>query len=189
MLPATGAALGLPPPTSVPGKPPDAPPDRVTAPRIPGIIAAPQLIVPSGPLPVALSPCGNDQDTSGTSLPPGQVSPVEPSDLPLPDDMDGMSETSNSVSETVVYANEAMASTEKSDLPQHVLPPKRRRDSKRSYRPLDISTVPSPLRHGVVVVIKPDDTSKIITRFNPLVIKGGTRIFGSRWCTASTTKS
>lgn len=52
-------------------------------------------------------------------------------------------------------------------------PVKRHRAPKRSYRPLDISAVANPLRHGVVVGIKPVDSSKIITRYNPLALKEG----------------
>lgn len=170
MLPATGAAVCLPPPTTFLGQPSGDLPGPATE---PGITAASIVAASSGP-PAASSPCCTDPGSSGTSLPPGQVSPpVVPSEQPLPDGMDDFSDITDSTSGTIIYGNENASQDEKCQPFQPAVPEKRHRASKRSYRPLDMSAVPSPLRHGVVVVVKPLDSSKIITHYNPLVLKEG----------------
>lgn len=98
---------------------------------------------------------------------------VIPSDQPLPDDADDMSDLSDSSSATVIYGSETFLSREKSKTFERLTSAKRCRGSKRVYRPLDVSTIASPLRHGVVVVIKPIDSSKDITRYNPIAVKEG----------------
>ncbi|KAH9373117.1 hypothetical protein HPB48_003527 [Haemaphysalis longicornis] len=130
------------------------------------------FVASSGPAQATGHPC-SDLGSSGSSLPPRQVSPmVIPSDQPLPDDAD-MSDLSDSSSATVIYGNETVLSLEKSKPFEPVIPAKRGRGSKRVYRPHDVSTIASPLRHGVVVVIKPVDFSKDITRYNPIAVKEG----------------
>ncbi|KAH9370432.1 hypothetical protein HPB48_008680 [Haemaphysalis longicornis] len=99
MLPATGAAVCLPPPTTLLGQPSGDPPGPATE---PGIIAASIAAASSGP-PAASSPCSSDPGPSRTSLPPGQVSPpVVPSEQPLPDDMDDFSDITDSTSGTII---------------------------------------------------------------------------------------
>lgn len=148
----TGAAVCLPPPTSIPGQ---LPYEHQCPATQPGILAAPLLTVPSGALAAATSTCGIDLEHTGTSLPPGQANPlVAPSDVLLPDDMDEFSEVSNSPSVTVINDNGVPPSSLEPEPLQHVLLAKHRRNCKRSYIPLDISTLANPLRHGLLVVIK-----------------------------------
>ncbi|KAH9382638.1 hypothetical protein HPB48_023191 [Haemaphysalis longicornis] len=113
MLPATGAAVCLPPPTPLLGQPSGDPPGPATE---PGIIAASIVAASSGP-PAASSPCSSDPGPSGTSLPPGQQ--------PLPDDMDDFSDITDSTSGTIIYGNENASQNEKSQPFQPAVPEKR----------------------------------------------------------------
>ncbi|XP_077539864.1 uncharacterized protein LOC144152467 [Haemaphysalis longicornis] len=185
MFPAAGAAP--------PGLPPGSPPSM-----LPSATSGCHL---SGPVPEAatghLEMNPSHQATSETAsehapnvsedapsasslesspIPAGQASPLSspcPSDQPLPDDEDAFSDMTDATSATIIYAQENSRSTDEQENFQTVMPPKRRRGSKRQHLTLSCQPIIKFPKHGRIVILKPTKAESVITRFNPLALKSG----------------
>lgn len=70
------------------------------------------------------------------------------------------------------YANNPVPPSSEDDTFQLVVPSKRRRRASKMYLATPDNTVTAtPPKHGLTVILKPVDSTKIITRFNPLALK------------------
>lgn len=124
--------------------------------------------------PIQPASCASDSRFSASSVqpfPPCQVSAVAtPSSLAhtSPDDKPELPDASSAVFGTV--QDEIISNSGESDK-FLLLPQKRRRDSPQSQQTGYNHVVSKPLKNGLVVIIKPTDSSKLITSFNPLAIK------------------
>ncbi|XP_077548545.1 uncharacterized protein LOC144161825 [Haemaphysalis longicornis] len=166
MDPAAGAAPSAPPPGSLPCPLPDVAPSMVIQPAAPASLL---LEASSGSSASPSAP-------SGSMITPGQVShDLSPLEQPLPDNEDDISDmTEVSSSGTAIHAEEANNLADDAEPFQTVQARKRRRGSKSVFKALEVhASTKNPLRHGLVVIVKPTDPSKIITRFNPLAVKDG----------------
>lgn len=185
MLHAAGAAP--------PGLPPGSPPSLLPGATSGCHLSAPVLGAATGHLPMSPShqttsetavehaPKDSEDAPNASSLesspiPAGQASPLSspcPSDQPLPDDDDALSDMTDVTSATIIYAQESSRNTDEQERFQTVMPPKRRRGAKRQYLTLSSQPTMQFPKHGRVVILKPTKAESVITRFNPLALKNG----------------
>lgn len=165
MQPAAGVKLAGVLPSLSPSQSPTAGHDP------PPAMAAASLLPPLPVQPGACGPISRISEPRGPPLPSCQVSSLvtsASSNQTSPDAKPQLPEASCAAFPPV--DSDTIPDSEESDkfCP---LPNKRRRDSSQCQQVAANHVSPHPPRGGLVVIIKPTDPSKLITRFNPLVVK------------------
>ncbi|KAH7968766.1 hypothetical protein HPB52_011225 [Rhipicephalus sanguineus] len=167
MLPAAGAVPSGPHPV----KAPEIQPDQLLKMHAPATSLG--TCSASGMQPGATSVHSSKSSAENFSLPPAQGAPsknISCLDAGLPEGQDDFSYMSDS-SATITYMDASVNSSDDSDKGSVVLPPKRRRGSKRSRMPLSSAPVENMPKPNLTVIFKPQNPEQIITRFNPLTLK------------------